>query len=817
MIFPFKINNKEITFDILIILIAGLLSITWFNGNYIIASQDFIIPFQWLPDLSKIFYSWDHTISMGVYSPRDIAFSSPIVMYLSLAENLGLSIVWAEKILLYIWFASAGLSMYMLAYILKIEKIGRLASAFFYMMNPITLYTVWAFAGGLFQPFYVYAPLILGLYIYGIRNKKGMKYIIFFVFILLLTSTSAYANPVYAILQFAPVLLYFIYFLITEIKNKISIKKSIIFTVSFFIIWVLINSFWIFPTIIGMKSEASRMAAGVDISNLQSFKDNSMTIYSALRLVGFWALEGYYKGDPYFTWGPLYSSNLFVFLELMVPMICFLSLLKKRTVRYDLIYFAILSIILFFLIKGPNPPLGYINIWILQNIPFWDISFRNPITKFGLMIPLGLAPLLGYGINDIHVVLRRKSFLLAHTTIFIIFILLFFVLVFPIWTGEVIQSDKKVIPSKRLKIPEYYNEASEYLHRQNGDYRLFPLPMSKRYHAAYSWESGYAGADLTSHLLGMPTIASNTGDLYYAPMLIGKETEKITTNRSVGKILSLLNVKYIVLHRDTKWEYIRDHPWWFDTKPSKLDSFLYSLSQEQYIMPSNSFGELDFYKMSDVYFLPHIYTAQAQLMVPELQNFSSAIESSNFVPGYQNIIVLDQNQNRSVPQINSTTRPTIFFQKINPTKYIVKVENANEPFWLTFSESYQPGWRAYINTDLNKCNPIASYTSLNIMECQSESKFFEFKDITRIFDQSIPENDHFVVNSYANGWYIDPQQIATGKDFTITLYFKPQTYSYFALIISGLALITCLCYLYYGADGKKTSKQINLISGNKGH
>ena len=69
---------------------------------------------------------------------------------------------------------------------------------------------------------------------------------------------------------------------------------------------------------------------------------------------------------------------------------------------------------------------------------------------------------------------------------------------------------------------------------------------------------------------------------------------------------------------------------------------------------------------------------------------------------------------------------------------------------------------------------------------------------------------HDVVFGYANGWTIDPEYIKKNfpKDaYTInpdgsinldlTLYFKPQSYFYLGLIISGTTLVLCLSYLGY--------------------
>jgi hypothetical protein len=53
-----------------------------------------------------------------------------------------------------------------------------------------------------------------------------------------------------------------------------------------------------------------------------------------------------------------------------------------------------------------------------------------------------------------------------------------------------------------------------------------------------------------------------------------------------------------------------------------------------------------------------------------------------------------------------------------------------------------------------------------------------------------------LVNGYANAWHINPKEIRK-EDFTVTLYFRPQSYFYMGLTISGLTLLGCMGYLIY--------------------
>jgi hypothetical protein len=68
----------------------------------------------------------------------------------------------------------------------------------------------------------------------------------------------------------------------------------------------------------------------------------------------------------------------------------------------------------------------------------------------------------------------------------------------------------------------------------------------------------------------------------------------------------------------------------------------------------------------------------------------------------------------------------------------------------------------------------------------------EVSGISALIGDSIPDKHHFVVNGYANAWYIDK----TGT-YTITLYFKPQSLLVLGSIISALSIILSIVGIIY--------------------
>ncbi len=102
--------------------------------------------------------------------------------------------------------------------------------------------------------------------------------------------------------------------------------------------------------------------------------------------------------------------------------------------------------------------------------------------------------------------------------------------------------------------------------------------------------------------------------------------------------------------------------------------------------------------------------------------------------------------------------PKINYQKINPSKYYVTINEANKPFILTFNERFSPFWKLYqINDDPS----------------QGVKKIKEF--------------NHFLINGYANAWMIDSK-----GDSKWIIEYSPQPLFYIGLWITGTSLLVII-------------------------
>ena len=181
-----------------------------------------------------------------------------------------------------------------------------------------------------------------------------------------------------------------------------------------------------------------------------------------------------------------------------------------------------------------------------------------------------------------------------------IFILFILVMGFPFWTGDIIYPGGKIIPSARVIVPAYYSQASNWINTEQSSFRMVSIPLSNRYLTVREWESGFYGVNPNRWLFLRPDLNSGKNQII---LFLGKEIDDLKYTPYTGKIFPLINRKYIIFQNDTNWEYIKDHPWWLQAGKKQLVEFLNS---QKIICLEKSFGQLDFYKISDDYFLPPV-------------------------------------------------------------------------------------------------------------------------------------------------------------------------------------------------------------------
>jgi hypothetical protein len=673
---------------------------------------------------------------------------------------------------------TAGISMYKLVISLLDRKpfawFGGLCAALFYILNPFFAYTFnW-------NPSYPLAiallPLAMVAYLQAHRRQHIHTLLIPLTSILIL----AFAAPVGGnIALYGLVIFIFFTFMISVnlIYKLHSHKIFIIFIFGF----LIINIWWLLP----MITQYSNVFGGTELYEgaLTDTLINSPASKSFRLLLYYW-LDKLWQGIPDSPLYPYAQTYFQVFGTLSLFGISFLAffvliLRRKPKMAY---YFLILSIISLFLGQGSNSSIGQFYRWLLINIPGF-VAYRSSDIKFPLATMIGYSGLLGISITSISTNLVTKSkknnrwffgFILCGGIIVIAGILF---IGNPVLRGEIVRLSAGKFPGSRMNpIPTYWKDTAELLDSQPGIDRVLTLPRNGILPDSYSW--GYYGTNLLARISQRSVISagpyidgysSQEKKFHQVATILYDSYEQGDENLFL-EMINLFNVGYIIYRND-----LDPMINWGGDEPQFEESWT-DLSSLQDLSHLRTLGDLDLFKVDNG--LPRI--------------FASSIGNDPQSNCNEIATILDQKDGKLLPApttfssnnnnfpfkclINESSSASIEFHRINPTRYNIDV-NSQEDFWLVFSESFHPDWKAYI-----------------IENRSAENKtWYEWSALlTWIFerDQRRELTDHYQVNAYANGWYVSN----TGK-YSITLEFTPQRSFEFGIIISSFTFIACFVYL----------------------
>jgi hypothetical protein len=297
---------------------------------------------------------------------------------------------------------------------------------------------------------------------------------------------------------------------------------------------------------------------------------------------------------------------------------------------------------------------------------------------------------------------------------------------------------------------------------------------------------GITGPDILADLLINPVVGNSKGT----------STFKNSANLSYSlidsfnfELLPILNVKYMIIRNDTKSNFIKE----FEIEPELISNF----SQEKKIMEP-----LELYKVSDEFFLPHIYSSTSPIFIYDsLDEILDEVDLENFTLESKVFILLDQLNNEGNQLVENYNfqidNPQLTFKKISPVKYHVKLKNIKYPFFLILSDSYNSNWKIYSEKKSFEFKEIIIDNQITgVKEAKHEMRF-DFLDILFLFRKSLDERNHFIANGYANSWYIDPENIPiSSEEISFTIFFFPQSLFNLGILISISTLAVCIFYLF---------------------
>jgi len=782
---------------IIVIVSLGLVPLLWFKGD-LIAGGDIL----WLLDSGRSAetyrYAWAERITGGSANLTS-AYPIPIAYLDSFLKWLGFSAVAAEQAYFVLYFMAAGLSMWYLVSVIskgRGAEVWKLSSSLLYMFNPFMIVNNPLNTN--FFTVYAVTPLMLALWIKGLDGEKGQTRYAMLIGLLSLAYTTANINP--PAVSTIPILL-FAYLLYHLLMNRGSTIASLKFAASTCLIYVLVNIWWMvtyFPEAIGSNPQIEQAYVGNELF----FTLGATKLLEALRFMGSWGWRTVHYQMPYFPFYPTYDTPFFLVITYAVPILAFSSLLLTR--RWEgkqqrmILFFALMAVVGLFLTKGTTPPFGFLYEWAWRHVPgFW--TFREPFSKFTPLTLLSMSILFSASVNAIYNKIAdygkakgSRWIRLASASIPALVGGMILLIGFPLLNGEVIWDYwNGSMRSWHVDIPDYWREARAWLSQEDRESRILLLPKAQMYGHVYNWKSGAMfGAPVALVLLDNPLIYFDSGPIRNAEHMANKIYDILQPgNQSdATPLLRLLNVRYVLQQNDLAWDFAGEG----SLPPDQMKQIL---DNQQNISFEKTLGMLDFYTVDD--YLPHIYASTTPAIVEGGLYALTSPANASHLEGNPAVFLTDQLDAGTMQSLtekialSASTRDitpaTLTFHKINPTRYRVQVKDAKDPYFLVFSESFHQGWKAYIEPGQNGGSRFEWSTLL--------SWLLKGRHRTEL-------PDHFLVNGYANSWYVDKE-----GSYDIVLEYQPQRLFEMGIIISASTFIACLGYLIWDwRKGQRTKR-----------
>jgi hypothetical protein len=317
--------------------------------------------------------------------------------------------------------------------------------------------------------------------------------------------------------------------------------------------------------------------------------------------------------------------------------------------------------------------------------------------------------------------------------LYIIFLVILFS--YPFLTKEVVLSKDNYPNSGSyvFDVPQEYTDIVTYLNEDKDFYKVLSLPESGGFRVYDTNKKLYIGRDIIATLI-------RENPVYY-DSLQDDLLKQFVETKDIN-VLQNTNIKYILIRKDL-----------FDKKEEIDKMFKLVESTESKKIIDNQY--LTLYKVPDEIFTPKI-------VLPDNQEYS--------------------------------------FTKTNITQYNISLKGIKDTTLLNFLEGFNKQYKLYLD---NQNSNIQHYND-------TQFKYATQRDTNILFQKPLFEDTHKLVYDYANQWTIDPEYIKANFDksmykenldgsidLELTLYFKPQSYFYLGIIISGTTLILCLGYLGY--------------------
>lgn len=603
----------------------------------------------------------------------------------------------------------------------KTSDFNRFLISLFYALNLYTLYIfTYSWGYSYYQSLYIFIPLLFGLYLRFIKNGRFIFGGLFLLVLFL--GSSGFGNPAFA-LSLAIVLFFLTCFLVIfkyiKLDKKLLLKLSLLFILS-----IAVNFYWILPLLTQLRSGVGSLATTNILDLAWWLQHSSNPIISTVRLIQGSGQQYFPENFPYLNFE--YLKNYFILLSFLPLAIVVISVFQKK-IKPGL-YWSFLSVFIFLVMATARVrfPFEKINNFFFQ-LP--GLNTLRGYEKFAIFIPFVMAVLI------LLFLIRSKE--KNYYKLSIALICLVLLLPMPFYVGKIQQNMSFIFAREKnkdyqeseysflVKIPEEYYEIQDSINKDPEEFKIASLPYNVI--GSIGWANypkwKLQGGDITNLLYDKKTIDPN--NFYFNQWLFAREFNQSNHDPIwIVEVLGALNTKYIIYHKDVAESFVND-----------TEEKINYLERKQAIKKIRENDYFNLYEISKQFKAPYVFGIDRNLAI---QESPEKIEST--------ILNLKKEMKG------------VAFNKINPSKVEVYLDEEFDEEYLILSEPYDAGWRAfYIDDNGGKIKSLLHVNSLG----------------------------------YANGWEIDGRI----QSKNIILEYLPMKLFYYGAILSIFTVVVIIGFI----------------------
>lgn len=552
----------------------------------------------------------------------------------------------------------------------------------FYLLNPFSMSQVWGrfIYNGMFA--WALLPIaVLTIYKWLITGKRiWIGLLLFFSFFL----SHAYANPGFIVAIWLPLFILMGSILYRHKDYSIS-HRTIILRISIILFFeTLLNLWWIYPYGVMSKSvfsEVSNWSANLNslIGVSRYFPTAQVVLLKQTFLFSISPLYKFWFNQPWIV--------IIEWIVFVITLMGIAALFKNKNWLYIFLVF----VVSWFFIKGSNNPFGNLFYYFLFKTFTFMGAIRNPYEKLGIDWIFPYSVFFAFGFTWL---LEKYKWFRGELIVFLMVFVLGFSVI-PMWTGAVFGEG---IVDTNIHIPYYYEQANKYLNRI-GDRNLLDMPFLAGDGIKYTW--GFQGFEPSEFLFDRTSISKILRVKYYDNIYLS--LQKFLDNKNFPKILGLLGIENIVVHKD---EVIPSG------SSNSLKQTVALIKNWDRVMLDKPIGKLIIYDVDKKLLVPIIYSPTKVVRVKSLDGGLKEIIDGRINP--LNTIFVTKKSSDLIK--DDWEEGKILYNRLSPTKYQVKVYGIKKHYILVLNDMYNSNWLASVGGKII--------------------------------------NTHFVANNFSNGWII---------------------------------------------------------------